>query len=100
MKIFKRLFGLILICFNFQNIQVVLCCVPILQGKQGSSQKAASVEELNDVKELKKLLRTKNNVLICFISSMRQAASVVKIFRESADLIRGQGTMVIVDCSG
>lgn len=52
------------------------------------------------MKELKKLLRTKNNVLVCFVSSIKQAAPTIKVFREAAGIVRGQGTMVLVDCSG
>ncbi|XP_046982624.1 protein disulfide-isomerase A5 [Schistocerca americana] len=67
---------------------------------KSNRQKAPLVEEVSDVKELKKLLRTKNNVLVCFVSSLKRAVPTVKVFREAAGAIRGQGTMVLVDCSG
>ena len=35
-----------------------------------------------------------------FVNSPKQNASVVKIFEETADYIKGQGSMVFADCSG
>lgn len=52
-----------------------------------------------DVRDFKKLLRTKTNVLVCFTSSLKQSASALKAFKEAAQIVRGQGTMVLVDCS-
>lgn len=72
--------------------------VPKLLAKQ-NGQKTV-VEEVTDFKELKKILRTKNNILICFVSSLKQAAPNVKIFKEAAKTIKGQGTMLLIDCSG
>nr|CAD7589913.1 unnamed protein product [Timema genevievae] len=65
-----------------------------------SAQKANAVEEVSDFKEFKKLLRTKNNVLVCFVSSSKQASPIIKIFREAAESVKGQGTMLLIDCSG
>nr|CAD7200587.1 unnamed protein product [Timema douglasi] len=65
-----------------------------------STQKANAVEEVSDFKEFKKLLRTKNNVLVCFVSSSKQASPIIKIFREAAESVKGQGTMLLIDCSG
>lgn len=58
------------------------------------------LEDVTEIKEFKKLLRTKNNLLVCYVSSVKQASNVIKIFKESAQIIKGQGTMLIVDCSG
>lgn len=58
------------------------------------------VDNIVDVKEFKKLLRTKNNILVCYVNSVKKSAGIVKVFRETADLVKGQGTMVLVDCSG
>lgn len=58
------------------------------------------VEEVSDAKDLKKILRTKNNVLVCFISSEKEATNILKIIKETADSIKGQGTMLVVECSG
>lgn len=34
-----------------------------------------------------------------FVSSIREAQVGIKIFREAADLIKGLGTMALIDCS-
>ncbi|KAL1132792.1 hypothetical protein AAG570_010744, partial [Ranatra chinensis] len=62
--------------------------------------KTNNIEEISDLKEFKKILRTKNNVLVCFISSQRQVSHVLKVFKETAEIIKGQGTMLLIDCSG
>lgn len=53
-----------------------------------------------DVKDFKKLLRTKTNVLVCFTSNLKQSGGVVKVLKEAAVAVKGQGTLVLVDCSG
>ncbi|KAF4532478.1 hypothetical protein B566_EDAN003054 [Ephemera danica] len=68
--------------------------------KVSNVKSSSSVEEISDIKDFKKLLRTKNNVLVLFISTMKRANNVVKMFREAADVVKGQGTMVLVDCYG
>ncbi len=68
-----------------------------------SAKKAApkaNVEEISDHKEFKKLLRTKNNVLVWFLDkpNAKKAAEMVKMLREVAEKIKGTGTIVMVDC--
>ena len=74
------------------------CLVANLNAQRGQQHQA--VEEISDIKDFKKLLRTKNNVLVLFASSLKAASSVYKIFKEAAGIIRGQGTTVFIDCSG
>lgn len=66
----------------------------------GKQNIKSSIDEVSDIKDFKKILRTKNNVLVCFISSLKEASNILKIFKEAADVIKGQGTMVQIDCSG
>ncbi|XP_062545872.1 protein disulfide-isomerase A5 [Armigeres subalbatus] len=63
-----------------------------------TNTKSAVVEGITDMKELKKLFRTKTNVLVMFVSSMREAHSALVAFREAAEIVKGQGTMVLFDC--
>jgi hypothetical protein len=49
------------------------------------------------MKDLKKLFRTKTNVLVMFVANTKQKE--IKVFREAADLIKGLGTMCLLDCS-
>nr|CAD7261655.1 unnamed protein product [Timema shepardi] len=89
----------ILLMIGVNNFLILLLEVNHHVAKQ-STQKANAVEEVSDFKEFKKLLRTKNNVLVCFVSSSKQASPIIKIFREAAESVKGQGTMLLIDCSG
>ncbi|CAL1297757.1 unnamed protein product [Larinioides sclopetarius] len=58
------------------------------------------VENIIDAKELKKLCRTRNNVLILFTKGTRQSSELINIFSKAAEEIRGQASLALVDCSG
>lgn len=58
------------------------------------------VDNLDDIKDFKKLLRTKTNVLVCFYNDYKGSQNVIKLFKEVAGNIKGEGTMVLLDCSG
>ncbi|GFG28492.1 hypothetical protein Cfor_07337 [Coptotermes formosanus] len=77
---------------------ILLCGIQHFQAKQNAQK--ATVEELTDIKDFKKILRTKNNVLVCYIISQKQASHIVRIFKDAAEVVKGQGTMLLVDCSG
>lgn len=64
-----------------------------------NNQQNVVIDNINDIKDLKKLFRTKTNMLVMFISNLKETQSNVKIFRESAEIVKGQGTMVLIDCS-
>lgn len=57
------------------------------------------LDNVGDIKDFKKLLRTKTNVLVCFYNSQKDAQNVIKLFKEVADSIKGEGTLAVVDCS-
>lgn len=76
---------------------ILLAEIPYFLAKT-SNQKNV-IDNIIDVKEFKKLMRTKNNVLVCFVGSTKQTTQIVKLFREAAVTIKGHGTMVLVDCS-
>ncbi|XP_055904063.1 protein disulfide-isomerase A5 [Eupeodes corollae] len=63
------------------------------------THKDVVVDNISDFKDLKKLLRTKTNVLIMFSSGSRESQASVKVFRETAEAVKGVGTMVLIDCS-
>lgn len=100
LHIIKR-FKSFISCVNYQLLlifQVLFCGIQHFQAKQNAQK--ATVEELTDIKDFKKILRTKNNVLVCYIISQKQASYMVKIFKEAAEVVKGQGTMLLVDCAG
>lgn len=57
------------------------------------------INDIVDIKDFKKLLRTKNNVLTLFIKSVKQNSNIIKVFEETAEIIKGQGTMILIDCT-
>lgn len=65
-----------------------------------SNTQKTVIDNIVDFKEFKKLLRTKNNVMVCFTSSAKQASQIIKVFREAAVTVKGQGTMVLMECTG
>lgn len=79
----------------------MLNCIVALAAKDKQHVKGATIEDITDLKDLRKLLRTKNNVLILFVNTVKdkEAQNNIKIFRDAANLIRGVGTMVLIDCS-
>ncbi|KAG8197832.1 hypothetical protein JTE90_020110 [Oedothorax gibbosus] len=58
------------------------------------------VETIVDAKEMKKLCRTRNNVLILFTKGTRESHDLKNIFNKAAEEIRGQASLAFVDCSG
>lgn len=64
-----------------------------------TNSKSSVIDDVYDVKELKKIFRTKNNVLVLYVSGSKETQSTRKIFREAAEVIKGQGSMILIDCS-
>jgi protein disulfide-isomerase/protein disulfide isomerase family A protein 5 len=79
-------------------LQILICGIQNFQAKQNAQKMA--VEELTDMKDFKKVLRTKNNILVCYVSSLKQSPNIVRIFKEAAEVVKGQGTMLLMDCAG
>lgn len=57
------------------------------------------IEDVSDLKEMKKVFRTKNNVLVLFATNLKETQNAVKTFREAAQQVKGQATAVLIDCS-
>ncbi|XP_063704106.1 protein disulfide-isomerase A5 [Culicoides brevitarsis] len=66
---------------------------------QNRASKSHTIENLQNEKEFKKLLKTKNNILSLFMMSTKENQNILKIFRESSELVKGLGTLVVIDCS-
>lgn len=62
-------------------------------------QKTLLITDLNEIKEFKKLLKTKTNILVLFVNESKSAQAVADVFRNAADVMKGQATLVIVNCS-
>jgi len=64
-----------------------------------SSTKVSSlIERISDPKDLKKLLRTRNNVLVLYSKSEAAAESHLRLLSTVAQAVKGQGTICWVDC--
>lgn len=61
--------------------------------------KTAVITDVNDIKEFKKLLRTKTNVLVLYVNNYKNSPSIIDVFKDAADLMKGQATLVIMDCT-
>lgn len=81
------------------NHQVVVCCVltGFCDGKKAGQK---SLDEVVDLKEFKKLLKIRTSVLVCFTKSAKESQFVTKLLGEVAEVVRGTGTIVTVDCGG
>lgn len=80
------------------HFQFVLIELPAYFAKSNGNKNVV-VDDVVDIKDFKKLLRTKTNILVCFTNSIKQSAQIVKVFKEAAIIVKGQGTMVLVDCT-
>lgn len=67
---------------------------------QVKKQKSNVISDIDDIKEFKKLLRTKTNVLVLYVNNQKSSQSVLDIFKEVADSMKGQATLVVIDCNG
>lgn len=61
--------------------------------------KSVLTDNISEFKDLKKLLRTKNNVLILFTSSSKEAHNAIKALDDAAQAVKGEATAVLIDCS-
>lgn len=66
---------------------------------QARKQKTTVITDINELKDFKKLLRTKTNVMILFVNMPKSSQPVIDVFRDTADAMKGQATLVMIDCS-
>nr|XP_037278569.1 LOW QUALITY PROTEIN: protein disulfide-isomerase A5-like [Rhipicephalus microplus] len=81
----------LLFCF------VLACCLQI-ETKKVSGRDL--IEDVVDIKQHKKLLRTKKNVLILYTKNAKEATEPLRICSDVALELKGQATLAHVDCSG
>ncbi|XP_059055223.1 protein disulfide-isomerase A5 [Achroia grisella] len=66
---------------------------------QAKKQKSSVVTDVDDIKEFKKLLRTKTNVLILYVNVPKSSQTIIDVFKDTADIVKGQATLVLIDCN-
>lgn len=62
-------------------------------------QTSVLIDNIKEHKDLKKTLRTKNNVVILYISNQKAAQNVIKALDEAAQSVKGEATAILIDCS-
>lgn len=75
---------------------LLLLLLPMLEANKKASK--ATLEDISDHKDFKKLLRTKTNVLVYFFDKTVTNSNLVSNLREVADKVKGTGTLVSVNC--
>ncbi|XP_060583219.1 protein disulfide-isomerase A5-like [Ruditapes philippinarum] len=65
----------------------------------GAKKGKSLILELDDLKEFKKTLRTKTNLLVAFAKSDNAASKQMSLLEDLAEEIKGKGTVAFVDCS-
>lgn len=76
---------------------VIFMWLGVIGGKKAGIK---SVDSMSDLKEFKKLLKTRTSVLACFTKNSKESSKLIKTLSEVADIVRGSGTIVTVDCGG
>lgn len=89
--------GFVLVRISYYAFFLIQLSIVLVQAK--TQQKNVVIEDIQDIKEMKKLFRTKNNVLVLFTSNLKDTSNTVKAFREAAQQVKGQATAVLIDCS-
>jgi hypothetical protein len=90
-------------CLELEFLSYIFLCLQavLANAKQGGpSNVKGPLEEISDAKDFKKLLRTKNNVLVLFVSTTKRTYFTTRMFKEAAEAVKGQGTLAFVDCYG
>lgn len=80
------------------SITVVLLALHLMSS-MADAGKEEFIERVEDLKEWKKLLRTRTNVLGLFAAKAKDAGAVLGILDQAAAEMRGKATVCLVDCS-
>ena len=77
---------------------LLVCAASVLSGRNKFTglKNTLTVSEL---KEWKKLLKTRNNVLALFANGKNSVADFLPMFEKVASNMRGKGTLAFVDCA-
>lgn len=78
---------------------LLVLSIILLTSVEAKKQKSSVLSDITDIKEFKKLLRTKTNVLILFVNEPKSSASIIDVFKSTADALKGQATLALIDCN-
>ncbi|XP_065582725.1 protein disulfide-isomerase A5-like isoform X1 [Artemia franciscana] len=60
---------------------------------------SALVQGISDLKEFKKIIKTKTNVLVAFSKDPKETTDLQQILEEAANAMRGTATLMLIDCN-
>ncbi|KAM3968446.1 protein disulfide-isomerase A5 [Aphomia sociella] len=83
----------------FWKVLLPLLFILVQISEQAKKHKSAVITDIDEIKEFKKLLRTKTNVLILYVNVPKSSQSITDVFKDTADAVKGQATLVIIDCT-
>ncbi|KAL0902335.1 hypothetical protein ABMA27_000231 [Loxostege sticticalis] len=83
----------------FWEVFLPLLLILVQISVQAKKQRSTVISDVNDLKEFKKLLRTKTNVMVLFVNVPKSSQLVADVFKDTADAMKGQATLVMIDCS-
>lgn len=80
------------------SLSLVAFPCPVLLGKT-KFKGIKSAGTVSDLKEWKKLLKTRNNILALFADGQKHVSEILPMFESVASNVRGKGSLVFIDCS-
>lgn len=81
------------------QVLLLLCVIFVQNSEQAKKQRTAVITDIGDIKDFKKLLRTKTNVLILYVNEPKNSHTIVDVVKDTADAMKGQATLAIIDCT-
>ncbi|XP_064481351.1 protein disulfide-isomerase A5-like [Ornithodoros turicata] len=78
-------------------LAAIACCI-YAEAKKTTGREL--MEDITDIKDFKKLLRTKKNVLVLFTKTARDGSELLRICADVALEMKGQATLGYIDCGG
>ncbi|XP_050683298.1 protein disulfide-isomerase A5 isoform X2 [Leptidea sinapis] len=80
---------------------LILCFVLLLYiiPDSGLAKKQSSLTQIDDIKEFKKLTKSKTNILVLFINNNKKVHHLLNIFKEVAEKLKARATLVTIDCT-
>lgn len=87
---------LVLVLLLLSTLLALPVLVSLAKPKYTGLRNAVTV---SDLKEWKKLLKTRNNVLALFANGKKYVSDILPMFETVASNIRGKGSLLFVDCS-
>ncbi|XP_070546710.1 protein disulfide-isomerase A5-like isoform X1 [Ptychodera flava] len=85
--------------FTSVVILLFLVIIPCTLDAAKKNSNLQLIEKLDDVKEFKKILRTRTNVMVLLTKTAKAVNHLMNTYGDVAAQIKGLGTLVFIDCS-